>query len=124
MERLIESRQSLAEICFQFEALAQRLGLTVLAAHDLGESMAQRGRAFDEASVLYTLVSWPAVDALLAHDAGLARCLPWRFAVYTRSGASWLAFQPVQAPPGLPLRLHAQVREVEEKLQQLADALR
>jgi len=65
MEHRTESSQAQAEICFQFEALAQRLGLTVLAVHDLGESMLRRGRAFDEAGVVYSLVSWPVVDALL-----------------------------------------------------------
>ncbi len=124
MESVIESSQSHAEICFQFEALAQRLGLSVLAVHDLGENRGAHGRGLDEASVLYSLVSWPVVDVLLAHDPSLTRCLPWRCAVYTRCGASWLAFQSPQLPPDLPHALSESAAGVSSKLQQLANALR
>lgn len=124
MEHRIESSQAQAEICFQFEAFAQRLGFTVLAVHDLGESMLRRGRAFDEAGVVYSLVSWPVVDALLEHDPALVSCLPWRFAVYTRAGVSWLSFQPLQVPADTPPRLQGLLATVEEKLLQLVDGLR
>ena len=124
MEHRIESSQAQAEICFQFEALAQRLGFTVLAVHDLGESMLRRGRAFDEAGIVYSLVSWPVVDALLEYDPGMACSLPWRFAVYTRAGVSWLSFQSLQVPADTPSRLQGLLATVEDKLLQLADGLR
>ena len=98
--------------------------ITVLAVHDLGESMLRRGRAFDEAGVVYSLVSWPVVDALLEHDPALVSCLPWRFAVYTRAGVSWLSFQSLQVPADTPSRLQGLLATVEDKLLQLVDGLR
>ena len=42
MNILIESSKSFQEVVFDFEPSAQRLGLTVLARHDLGEALVRR----------------------------------------------------------------------------------
>jgi uncharacterized protein (DUF302 family) len=42
---LAESSKSFQEVVFELEPAIQRLGLTVLARHDLGEALANRKRS-------------------------------------------------------------------------------
>jgi uncharacterized protein (DUF302 family) len=124
---LAESSKSFQEVVFELEPAIQRLGLTVLARHDLGEALGRRSRsearAFDEEYLLLDIVGWRAVEELLAADLRAGLALPWRFAVYTEDGATRLGFQPVVAPAD-DVRLARWIAEVEDKLVQLIDEMR
>lgn len=127
MFQLAESSKSFQEVVFELEPALQRLGLSVLARHDLGEALARRARGetrgFDEDYLLLDIVGWRAVEELLAADLRAGLALPWRFAVYTEDGATRLGFQPLSPPSG-DARLARWVAEVEDKLTQLIDELR
>lgn len=124
---LAESSKSFQEVVFELEPAIQRLGLTVLARHDLGEALGRRSRSeargFDEDYLLLEIVGWRAVEELLATDLRAGLALPWRFAVYTENGATRLGFQQL-VPPTDDARLARLIAEVEDKLAHLVDEMR
>ena len=127
MFHLVESSKSFQEVIFDIEPAIQRLGLTVLAQHDLGEALRRRARgearAFDEDYMLFDIVGWRAVEDLLAGDLRAGLALPWRFAVYTEDGVTRLGFQSAM-PPTDDARLLRLIAEVEDKLAHLVDEMR
>ena len=127
MNILIESSKSFQEVVFDFEPAAQRLGLTVLARHDLGEALVRResggSPGFDEDYLIFEVISWPLAEAMLAVDLRSGLILPWRFVVFTDNGATRLGYQQALLPDA-PAVLGRLIAEVEGKLGQLLDEMR
>jgi len=119
---VVESSKSFQEILFELAPAVQRLGLNVLAVHDLGALLAQRGNGFDEDYAIYEIIGWRQVEQLLAEDLRSGLLLPWRLAVYTENGATRIGFTlpPVQDD----VRVQRHVDEAAARLRQLVDEMR
>lgn len=122
MYHVVESSKSFQEIRFELEPAVQRLGLTVLAVHDLGAALARRDNGFDEDYAIYDIVGWRQAEQLLAGDLRAGLFLPWRLAVYTENGATRLGF--LRQPSVADSRLQRALDEGEARLLQLVDEMR
>lgn len=122
MNSLVESSRSFQEILFDIEPAIQRLGLTMLARHEIGSELARRDNGFDEDCAIIEVVGWRPVESLLALDPATALHLPWRIVVLTERGVTRLGFAPL--PASSDPRVAAILSEIGMRLQQLVDEMR
>ncbi|WP_374328549.1 DUF302 domain-containing protein [Azonexus sp.] len=122
MYHVVESSKSFQEILFELEPAVQRLGLSVLAVHDLGAALARRDNGFDEDYAIYDIIGWRQAEQLLSDDLRAGLFLPWRLAVYTENGATYLGF--LRQPPVADPRLQRSLDEAAARLLQLLDEMR
>lgn len=122
MYHVVESSKSFQEILFELEPAVQRLGLTVLAVHDVGAALARRDNGFDEDYAIYDIVGWRQAEEMLADDLRAGLFLPWRLAVYTENGVTRLGF--LRQPPVADPRLQRSLDEAAGRLLQLVDEMR
>jgi len=119
---VVESSKSFQEIQFELVPAVQRLGLSLLAMHDLGALLAQRGNGFDEDYAIYEIIGWRQVEQLLAEDLRNGLLLPWRLVVYTENGVTRIGF--TLPPEQDDVRVQRHVDEAAARLRQLVDEMR
>lgn len=124
---IVESSKSFAEVIFDLEPVAQRLGFVILSSNDLGETLRRKGIDFDEECQVFDLCNYRFLERTLSADMHMALTVPWRISVYTEEGATKLgvlrppAMLPALAPSAALTKVLA---EIEEKLILIVDETR
>ncbi len=127
MRYCVESDKSFSEVVFDLEPVVQRLGFVVLERCDLGETLGRKGCEPDEDGIVFSIINYRLAEKLLNIDMALAVTLPWRIAVHTQQGATWISLLRLSAQlPGftaLP-RLAQVAEEIDQRLIALIDEVR
>lgn len=124
---IVESDKSFYEVTFDLEPVIQRLGFSVLQAHDFGEMLRSKDIDFDDECKVFEIFNFRQTEKLLAQDMRLSLALPWRISVYTENGATKIglikptALLATLVPAADWARL---AREIEERAIQIVDETR
>lgn len=128
----VESDKSFYEACFDLPPVVQRLGFVVLQTQDLSETLRWKEIALDEECQIFDVCNYRLMEKLLAIDMKFSLHAPWRISVYTENGATRIG---ILLPAELSVvsealnskvddRLQPLLREIQEKLTQIVDAVR
>lgn len=114
----VESGKSFYEACHDLAPIVERFGFVIVGQHDLGEMLGRREIDIDEDCQVFDICNYRQAEHLLASDMLLSLLVPWRIAVFTEDGATWLALLRPSALLAAPLA------ELEEKMIQIIDETR
>ena len=114
----VESGKSFYEASYDLAPIVERFGFVIVGKHDLGEMLGRREIDIDEDCQVFDICNYRQAEQLLAADMLLCLLVPWRIAVFTENGATWLALIRPAALLDQPLG------ELEEKMIQIVDETR
>ena len=98
---IVESSKSFYEANLDLGPVVERLGFVILHRQDIGETLQRRGIEFDEDCQVHEVINYRYAADLLAIDMRLGLTLPWRIAVYTENGVTYMTgVLPGQLPDG------------------------
>jgi uncharacterized protein (DUF302 family) len=112
---VVESKKTLTEVCDAMQAAVQKHKFGVLGTHNLKETMAKKGVAFEGDCIIFEVCNPIQAKRVLEANMEVSTALPCRISVYTDGGQVRLAtIKPTQMlamfqVPGL----EAVAREVE-----------
>lgn len=124
---IVESDKSFYEVTFDLEPVIQRLGFSVLQAHDFGEMLRSKDIDFDDECKVFEIFNFRQTEKLLSQDMRLSLALPWRISVYTENGNTKIGLArplPILAALVEDAGLARLALELEEKLIQVVDETR
>jgi uncharacterized protein (DUF302 family) len=115
---IMESNKSLAEVCDAIAPAAQKHKFGVLGVHNLKETMAKKGVAFDNECRIYEVCNPVQARKVLEARMAVSTALPCRISVYEEGGRVKLA---TMKPTGLMAvfnapELEAVALEVEQTI--------
>ncbi len=94
---VVESKKTLIEVCDAMQAAVQKHKFGVLGTHNLKETMAKKGVAFERDCIIFEVCNPIQAKRVLESDMEVSTALPCRISVYTDGGRVRLAtIKPTQ----------------------------
>jgi uncharacterized protein (DUF302 family) len=83
---VVESKKSFADVCAAMEPAVQKHGFGILAIHNLKETMAKKGVAFDRDCFIFEVCNPVQAKRVLESKLEVSTALPCRVSVYQEEG--------------------------------------
>jgi len=115
---ILESKKTLTEVCDAMQAAVQKHKFGVLGMHNLKETMAKKGVAFERECIIFEVCNPIQAKRVLESRMEVSTALPCRISVYTDGGRVRLAtIKPTQMLAMFQVpELAVVAREVEETI--------